>query len=231
MATGPASTPPSARRALVAGATGLIGHALVRQLGAEGRSVLALVRRERPELAALPGVQLLRWQTEAGSTAEPALPPVDDLFCALGTTIKTAGSQAAFRAVDFDAVLAVARAARRAGATRLAVVSALGADGGSSIFYNRVKGEMEAAVAQLGYDSVVVARPSLLTGDRAALGQPTRPVESLALALARPLALLLPDAVRPIPASTVAAALRRAVDEARPGLRVLDSAALQRLGR
>ena len=71
----------------------------------------------------------------------------------------------------------IARAARTAGATRLAVVSAIGADPTSRIFYNRVKGEMEVAVMQLGYESIVVAEPSLLLGDRAALGQPPRASE------------------------------------------------------
>ena len=106
-----------------------------------------------------------------------AFPPVDDVFITLGTTIKVAGSQAAFRQVDFAFVVNTARAARVAGATRLAVVSALGADAKSRVFYNRVKGEMEAAIAQLGYKSVVIAQPSLLLGDRAALGQPVRSSE------------------------------------------------------
>ena len=89
------------------------------------------------------------------------------MFITLGTTIKVAGSQAAFRQVDFAFVVNTARAAKAAGATRLAVVSALGADTKSRVFYNRVKGEMEAAVAQLGYQSIVIAQPSMLLGDRA----------------------------------------------------------------
>jgi len=104
-------------------------------------------------------------------------PAVDDVFIALGTTIKVAGSREAFRAVDFDAVVAVARAARAAGATRLGVVSAMGADSRSPVFYNRVKGEMEDAVQGLGFETVVIARPSLLAGDRTALKQAPRPGE------------------------------------------------------
>ena len=102
--------------------------------------------------------------------------------------------EAAFRAVDFDAVVATARAARAAGATRLALVSALGADAASRVFYNRVKGETEAAVAGLGYASVAIARPSLLLGDREALGQPARPMEALAMRFSRPLGWLVPRA-------------------------------------
>ena len=154
-------------------------------------------------------------------------PPADDVYIALGTTIKVAGSEAAFRAVDFDLVIAVARAAREAGASRLGLVSALGADPASRVFYNRVKGAAEAAVSALGYASVVIARPSLLSGDRAALGQPTRSGEVWAKRLTAPLRRLVPAALRPIDASAVAAALLAAVASAAPGVHVLSSAAMQ----
>lgn len=155
------------------------------------------------------------------------VPHADEVFVALGTTIKVAGSQQAFRAVDFDAVLAVARAAREAGAQRLGVVSAMGASARSSVFYNRVKGEMEDAVAALGYASVVFARPSFLAGDRAALHQPERRGEHLALALSQKLRVLIPPNYRSIDAADVAAGLRQAVREGLPGRRILLSGALQ----
>src|SRR5690606_17391283 len=97
--------------------------------------------------------------------ALPPLPPLDEAYLALGTTIKVAGSQEAFRAVDYEANLAVARAARAAGARRLGLVSAMGADARSSIFYNRVKGELEDALTALGFSTLVIARPSFLAGD------------------------------------------------------------------
>ncbi len=128
-------------------------------------------------------------------------------------------------------MLTFAQAAREAGATRLGVVSALGANARSGVFYNRVKGEMEAAIAKLGYDSVIIVRPSLLLGDRGALAQPTRPGERLAAALTRPLGWLIPKGVRPIEASTVARALWRALQQAEAGVWRFDSAALQDLGR
>ncbi len=155
-------------------------------------------------------------------------PGAEDVYIALGTTIKVAGSEAAFRAVDFDLVVAIARAARAAGASRLGVVSALGADATSLVFYNRVKGEMEAAVRSLGYQSVVIARPSLLLGDRAALGQPTRRGEVWAARLLGPVLPFVPAAMRPIDAASVAAALIAAVAEGAPGLRTLSSAEMQR---
>jgi uncharacterized protein YbjT (DUF2867 family) len=107
--------------------------------------------------------------------ALPRLPKVDDVFIALGTTIKVAGSQQAFRAIDFDAVVAVASAARSSGATHLGVVSAMGASARSAVFYNRVKGEMEQAVSALGYDSVVIARP-VNAGGRPRVAGPADPL-------------------------------------------------------
>ena len=212
--------------ALLAGASGLIGrevarhwtgpgplHRLVRKAGLSSRFAAPLLREHVVDFAAL-----------------PPLPTAEMAFCCLGTTIKVAGSQAAFRAVDFDAVLHFARAARRAGVRRFGVVSALGASASSASFYNRVKGEMEAELATLGFSSLVIARPSLLAGDRTALGQPRRLGERLMLAVAAPLSTFIPLAWRPIQAATVARALLRAVAAGAPGVLVLKSAALQGLG-
>lgn len=219
------------RIALVAGGTGLVGRELIHALIAESSvgAVHVLVRSRNTELAKRSGVT----QHVVDYTQPlPALPPADDAFCCLGTTIKVAGSQAAFRAVDFDAALAFTRASRAAGATRLGVVSALGADATSSVFYNRVKGELEQAVKTLGFDCVLLARPSLLLGDRSALGQPTRLGERIGAALNAPLKWLLPDSVRPIEARTVALGLMRAVHQCdRPGVFTVPSHELQVLGR
>ena len=154
-------------------------------------------------------------------------PAVDDVFIALGTTIKVAGSQQAFRAVDFEAVVALAASARAAGATRLGIVSAMGADAKSPVFYNRVKGEMEQAVAQLGYDCVTFARPSLLAGDRETLAQPARGGEKIALAAMRLFKPLIPSNYRTIRAADVASAVVHAVGEGRPGQHVLLSGDMQ----
>jgi uncharacterized protein YbjT (DUF2867 family) len=158
----------------------------------------------------------------------PALPIVDEAYLALGTTIKVAGSQAAFRAVDFDANLAVAQAALASGARRCGLVSAMGADAGSRIFYNRVKGELEAALAKLPFEGLVIARPSLLVGDREALGQPVRGGERAGQAVSRWLGPLIPRDLRPIEARRVAAALLQHVPSAR-GTVVLRSGEMQQL--
>lgn len=212
------------RPALLAGATGLVGRAIRAQWPGP-QPLHLLVRRDLPP--SLPGQRV----HVVDFAALPPLPHAEWAFCGLGTTIKAAGSQAAFRAVDFDAVLAFARACRSAGVKRFGVVSALGADAASANFYSRVKGEMERALAEVGFASIVIARPSLLTGDRAALGQPARFGEALAVALTRPIAGLIPKAWRPIDAARVARALLRAVAEGRPGVRVLSSAEMQELGK
>jgi uncharacterized protein YbjT (DUF2867 family) len=217
------------RSAIVAGATGLVGHALVEALLGDSAvgSVHVLVRAERPDWRKRNGLTQHVVDYQAGL---PALPALDDAYCCLGTTIKVAGSQQAFRAVDFDAALGFARAAHNAGVTRFGLVSALGADSKSSVFYNRVKGDAEHAIAALGFESMVIARPSLLLGDRTALGQPTRPGERIAAALSAPLGWLMPRSVRPIEATTVARALVRSVQRGEPGLFALSSGTLQVLG-
>ncbi|MCR5886142.1 NAD(P)H-binding protein [Rhizobacter sp. J219] len=215
-----ASSPGTSRSALIAGATGLVGRELLPMLLASPQyvQVHALLRRALPERTSAG-----KLHTRVVDFARlPALPPVDDVFITLGTTIKVAGSQAAFRAVDFDAVVNTARAAREAGATRLGVVSALGANARSSVFYNRVKGEMQDAVAALGFESVVIVQPSLLVGDREKLGQPARPGEVWGARLLG----WLPRSVRPIPAPQVARALLREVARGEAGVRVLRSGQL-----
>jgi uncharacterized protein YbjT (DUF2867 family) len=214
----------------VAGGTGLIGRALLARLVHDPRfsAVTALVRRADQVPGLIGGVrgQVVDF---TGPGPSGTLAPVDWAFCCLGTTIKVAGSQAAFRAVDFDAVLAFARAARAAGANRLAVVSAMGADPKSAVFYNRIKGEMEQALAALKLPHLVIVRPSLLLGERTTLGQPGRPGERLAQALMPALGWLIPRKLRPIRADAVAAALIEALTDAPKGVQVLESDALQAL--
>lgn len=152
--------------ALIAGATGLVGGLLLRDLLAarEYGRVVALGRRstgiDDPKLREV-AVDFSALKT-AANTLE-----ADDAFCCLGTTIRRAGSREGFRAVDHGAVVAFAWAARRAGARRLFVVSALGADSTSRLFYNRVKGESEEALAVMGFGTLGIFRPALLRGARA----------------------------------------------------------------
>ena len=228
MPSPPLPQPP--RKALLAGATGLVGSALLPLLCDSPRygEVHVLVRRSGTGLRALDKARL---HIVDFAPLPQDLPAVDDVYVALGTTIKVAGSPEAFRRVDFDFVVNTARAARAGGATRLAVVSALGANARSRIFYNRVKGDMQAAIATLGFESVTIAQPSLLVGDRAALGQPARAGEVWATRLLVPIRWILPKGLRPILARDVAAAMLAATVAGKPGVTVLSSAAMQRAAR
>jgi uncharacterized protein YbjT (DUF2867 family) len=221
---GPGGT--ETRSALLAGATGLIGRELLALLQASPRygRVRLLVRADPQRIAAHPRTQV---QVVDFARLPTALPPVDDVYIALGTTTRVAGSDAGLRRIDFDAVVDTARAARAGGARRLAVVSSLGANLHSAIAYQRIKGEMEAAVATLGFDSVVIARPSLLLGDRTRLGQPARGGEVWAARLLTPLMGLVPRGVRPIAAGAVAAALVTGLLGAHSGVRILTSGDMQ----
>lgn len=210
------------RRVLLAGASGLVGRDILRGLLADDtvRAVHVLARRtlgaSHPKLT----VHLVDF------AQLPPLPPLDELYLALGTTIRVAGSQAAFRAVDLDANLTLARAGLAAGARRLGLVSAMGADARSRFFYNRIKGELEDALQGLGFDALVLARPALLIGERAALGQPARRGEQIGAAVAGMVTFLIPRRYRPIAAADVAAALLARLPAAR-GTVILPSDAMQ----
>ena len=212
-----------ARVAMVAGATGLVGREILAALLADKsyKTVHSVGRRKID----LKHPKLVQHVVDFANLKD--LPPVDDVHIALGTTIKVAGSQAAFRAVDFEAIVAVARTALAQGASKLGVVSAMGASTRSPIFYNQVKGEMEAAVSALGYSSVSIAQPSMLAGDRAALDQPVRGGEGLALVVTRWLKPLIPANYQSVQAADVAAGLLRAVRAGQPGVRRVLSGALQ----
>lgn len=206
--------------AIVAGATGLVGRALVRQLAHDPawREVRALVRRVPPGEAGGPTLVQVPVDYER-LDPPPSWAAADQVFCALGTTIRQAGSQAAFRRVDYDYPVALARAARASGARHFLLVSAVGADPHSRVFYNRVKGEVETAIAELGFRSVTIARPSLLLGKRAEprLGEQVGKV----------LGLLAPARWRPVPAERVARALVEAAREDRPGVRIIENPELR----
>ncbi len=202
------------RTALLAGATGLVGsHVLTRLLASPRyRKVVVLVRRPLGAMAPKLEQQVVDFgRIEAHSLAVA----VDDVFCCLGTTIKVAGSKAAFRRVDHDYPVALARMAAANGAQRFAMISSLGADPGSSVFYSRVKGETEADVAALALPHHWFLRPSLLAGQRAE----TRVGERIGLAVAGLIGPLMIGSLRryrAIHADTVAAAMLALASGDRP---------------
>jgi len=215
-----------AKHALLAGASGLVGdrclarlldHAAYDRVTVFSRRPLAMSHAKlRVELVDFNDIQALGERC-------------DDIFCCLGTTIKTAGSQQAFRRVDHDYPLVLAKLGKAEGAQQFLLVSALGADAHSSIFYSRVKGETERDIAAIGLPRVVFMRPSILLGER----HEQRPGERAGIFVGKLIAPLLRGRLRkyrPIHADEVAAAMLYAANhEVRPG--PIDSDEIARLAQ
>jgi uncharacterized protein YbjT (DUF2867 family) len=194
------------RIALVAGGSGLVGGQLLPLLlrSPQYARVHALSRRPLPFDHPRMANRVVRF--EASLQAQLKGLRCQDAFCCLGTTIREAGGQAAFRAVDYDLVLEFAQLALTCGAERMVVVSALGANAASKNFYLRVKGEMEKALERLRFRALDILEPSLLLGARREL----RVLElsaQLAMQLVNPLLLGSWSRFRAIPAATVAGAM------------------------
>lgn len=204
-------------RLMLVGATGLVGHCVLQQALASVQ-VGQVVAPTRSALA--PHPKLLNPLVDFDHLpSDAAWWAVDAVICTLGTTIKVAGSQAAFYRVDHDYPLQVARLARQHGATAYALNSALGADPASRVFYARTKGELERDLQTLDYPSLTLARPGLIGGER----QQARPAEQLAVRLSTLLQPLLPRRYRVVPAARIAHHLLQAALAGTPGVRVLMS--------
>ena len=208
------------RTVLVAGASGLVGGHLLQLLLSDDAYTRVVTFARRP--LSVQYTKLEQRVVDMGALDALAdLPHIDDVFCCLGTTIKTAGSQQAFRKVDYDYVVGVARAGQRAGAAQFLLVSAVGADPGSRIFYSRVKGEVERAVRELPYDAVQIFRPSFLMGDR----REARLGERIGVPVARVVAPLLVGALRryrPVQAAEVARAMVQVAKDSPRGPNVFE---------
>ncbi len=213
--------------AWLAGASGLVGGQLLNLL-LQDAAVTRVVTLGRSEFKH----QDPKWEQRVVdfSAISPGLSAPTVAFCCLGTTIKVAGSQQAFARVDHDFVLSFARAASAAGAATFVLVSSIGASAKAGSFYLRVKGETESDVQALGFASVYVARPSMLLGHR----REFRLGERLAIPLFYGLWPLLVGPFkkyRAISAQVVARAMLRAASRPEEGFHILESDALQRLGR
>jgi uncharacterized protein YbjT (DUF2867 family) len=208
------------RRAIVAGATGLVGREVVKLL-LDDPDVISVVALTRQPLG-IPHPKLSEALIAFEHLDDFASPAVDDYFCCLGTTMRKAGSREAFRRVDFEYPVAIARMALAAGATRCFFVSSAGADPMSRVFYTRTKGELEVEIARLPFRTVVAFRPSLLDGDRAEY----RFGERMALAVLRPLSSVVPAKFRPIGSAAVARAMVAAARADEAGRFVVESDAI-----
>lgn len=216
-----------ARTALLVGATGLIGRRCLDRLLTDPTYSRVTVLTRRPTGVSHAKLDEVLVDFERLAEHQDAVRG-EDVLCCLGTTIKTAGSQAAFRKIDHDLVVEVARLARGHGARRLALVSSIGASAESSSFYLRTKGETERDVAALGFECFEVMRPSFLVGAR----EERRPGETVAIALTSAFSGLLVGGARryrPISGDTVAAAMIVALRRSAPGVHVRTFAELTSL--
>jgi uncharacterized protein YbjT (DUF2867 family) len=205
-------------KVLILGATGLVGREIVKQLEAH-RSVTEISAMVRKAPSGTTSGKTSYVVTDFARIPEshPCL-AANVFISALGTTIKKAGSPECFREVDYGIPFRVASFARQKGATQCLLVSAIGADPSSSFFYNRVKGELERDLRALHFPKLVIARPSVLIGER----EESRPAEKLAQLAGA----FLPKKWRAVPAENVAHALTQAILGLGAGEHVIENSAL-----
>lgn len=217
---------------VIAGASGVVGQRALHHLLASGDvgGVVALGRRPLPLQHEKLTSRVVDLRNETATAA--AMPDGTVVaICCLGTTLKQAGSKEAFRAVDYDAIVTFAEAAREQGAQRFVLVSSLGANPRAGNFYLRTKGETEEALARLGYPQLTVLRPSFID-DEGARGD-YRPLERLMLPIARSIFSVIGKTRRyaPISADVIGKAIvRLAFDDTTESVRVVESDAVHVLG-
>jgi uncharacterized protein YbjT (DUF2867 family) len=213
----------NSRTALMLGGSGLVGRFCLNALLGDPiyERVLSISRRELPHASNSKLTQKIVPFDDLSSLNSLTLPQVDDVFCALGTTIRKAGSQAEFRRVDLAVPVAIAQQAVKSGAQQFILVSSVGADPRSKNFYLRIKGEVEQAVTSSLFKAVHILRPSLLLGVR---GE-SRPGETIAIGAARVFQFLCVGLLRryhPIPAIKVGQAMVAAAKSGRQGTNVYE---------
>ncbi|MFD0698255.1 NAD-dependent epimerase/dehydratase family protein [Paenibacillus sp. GCM10027628] len=217
--------------AIVAGGTGLVGGELIQLLLADPfyDRVVALVRRSMNlEHAKL--IQVVTDYDNLEDVLDPSMLLHAHVFCTLGTTIKQAKTQEQFRKVDFEYPMRVGEMVKKHKADAYAVVTAMGANSSSSIFYNRVKGEVEEGLKGLELPALYLLRPSLILGDRSE----ARPGERMWVLLSRAITPLLIGGLRtykPIQAKTIATGLINAVKSGGSGVRILSSAQITEMAK
>lgn len=214
---------PTNKTALIIGATGLVGNLLTRQLVDSPiyEKVKVLVRKSLPWQH--PRLQEVQFDFDHPNGL---VTQADDIFCCLGTTIKKAGSQEAFKKVDYQYPLDIARLGLANGAKQFAIVTAMGADSKSMFFYSRVKGDVERDLGALNYPTLLIFRPSLLMGNRRQ--EDSRLGERIAESVMGFLNPIIPDKYKGVQAGKVANAMLTTAQQGLTGKHVFDSDALQK---
>lgn len=207
--------------ALLAGSTGLIGNQLLELLLADSHysKIIALSRKP----LSIANSKLENIVLEVEQLENHSQLKADDVFCCLGTTMKQAGSQAAFRKVDFDYPLQLAKIQKANGAQQFLLVSALGANKNSGIFYNKVKGEVEEAITSVGFKALHIFRPSLLLGSR----KDHRSGEEAAKVFYKIFGFLIPKKYQGLESIKVARAMQALAKQEHAGVFVYESNTLQ----
>lgn len=208
------------KTALIIGANGLVGEATVKQLlqSQHYSKVIALTRKPL-------AINNSKFENPVVNFDRPEQYnkiKADDVYCAMGTTITKAGSQAAFRKVDYEIPMQVANWALQNGATQFILVSSLGADAKSAVFYSRTKGELEEALKALSYKSLLVFRPSILLGDR----KEKRTGEAIGRFVAEKLSFLFAGPLgkyKGTPATLLSAAMIKLANEGNTGTRIIEN--------
>ncbi|MGD6872470.1 oxidoreductase [Sutcliffiella horikoshii] len=218
----------SKRSAILIGATGLVGAYVKEEIlqNSDYEHLTTLVRNHTNKMH--PKLTEVKIDFENMSVYKEHF-KVDDLFICLGTTKKKAGTKERFRKVDYDYVVEAARLAKENGVTKIAVVSAIGADENSSFFYNQVKGEMEQAVSAVGITATYFFRPSLLLGDRNEFRLGERVGEVLGTAM-QPLLRGKLQKYRSVHGQTVAKAMVRFLKDGRDGVHIVESNLIAKIG-
>lgn len=210
------------KTALIAGSTGLIGSQLLQLLLTDDyyTSVKAISRN--PLAITHPKLENIVLDFDRLTEHRDEL-KADAVFCCLGTTIKKVKTKEKFRKVDFDYPVALAKLSKVTGAEQYLLVSALGADKNSKIFYNQVKGEVEEAIGKIGFTSFHIFRPSLLMGDRLE----SRSGEEAGKVFFKFFGFLVPRKYKGIDSSKVARAMQKIAVAHCPGTHIHESKELQ----
>jgi uncharacterized protein YbjT (DUF2867 family) len=210
------------KTALIAGATGLIGNQLLQLLLSDDRYNNVKVLTRKPIVIQHSKLEVIIVDFDKLSQYKNQLAS-NDVFCCLGTTMKQAKSKEAFKKVDLDYPLELARLTKENGATQYLLISALGADKNAGIYYNKIKGETEDAIAKENFQTLHIFRPSLLLGDR----KESRSGEDAAKVFYKLFGFLIPKKYKGIEAATVARAMLFFAKQEKPGTHIHESMELQ----
>ena len=208
--------------AVIAGSTGLVGSHLLNLLLDDVSCSRVIALSRKPLSREHPKLQNMVIEFDSLETISVDL-KADDVFCCLGTTIRQAGSQAAFRKVDYDYPVKLAQITKEQGARQYLLITALGSDKNSSIFYNRVKGEVEEAIGSIGFDSYHIFQPSMLLGVR----KEERGGESAGKLVMKILGFAIPKRYKAVDAAKVAKGMLKSAAKKQPGTHIHSSAELQ----